>query len=104
MNDDDVDVEELVEEVVTHDDMGNPTLGSAFTDSLEFEDLPEDSLNAGWDTEFEEDVLVSQESSSPFFEGVRSLEDGHTYLTVRHKRVLCNTDTILEFIANSDFV
>ena len=116
MNDDDVDVEELVEEVAP-DDLHQQGL-SAYADELHYaEELPEDSLNGGWDTEFEEDVLVSQESTSPvflfennhkvafpFFEGVRHLEDGHTYLTVRHKRTLCNSETILEFIANSDFV
>ncbi|WP_323174870.1 hypothetical protein, partial [Natrialba sp. PRR66] len=84
-----VDVEELVEEEVVQDDMHEqhvvrhcdmPRLND------EYDDLPEDSLDGGWDTEFEEDMLASQENPDPFYDGVRQLEGGHTYLTVRHRR------------------
>lgn len=66
LNDDDVDVEgELIEEVVSDDLHHQGLVGPNFAEEIPYEELPEDSLNGGWDTEFEEDVLVSQESTSP---------------------------------------
>ncbi|VDO72901.1 unnamed protein product [Heligmosomoides polygyrus] len=64
-----------------------------------YEEMHEDCLDGGWDGDFDEDLLASQENSDPV-----KLESGHVYLTVRHKRMAGSLDTILQYIANSNFV
>ncbi|CAD6184250.1 unnamed protein product [Caenorhabditis auriculariae] len=70
----------------------------------EYEELPEDTLNGGWDNEFEEDPLSSQENPDPYYETPRMLDTGHVYLTVRHKRLVSSLDCVLEYICNTNIV
>ncbi|WKX88248.1 hypothetical protein Q1695_008133 [Nippostrongylus brasiliensis] len=95
--DDFVDVEEIVE-ATDENDM------SMSSTQADFEEMHEDCLDGGWDGDFDEDLLASQENSDPFIDGVRELESGHVYLTVRHKRMAGSLDTILQYIANTNFV
>ncbi|PIO66919.1 hypothetical protein TELCIR_11353 [Teladorsagia circumcincta] len=97
VNDDFVDVEEIV-------DAGDENDMSMSGGQGEFEEMHEDCLDGGWDGDFDEDLLASQENSDPFIDGVRELESGHVYLTVRHKRMAGSLDTILQYIANTNFV
>ncbi|KIH59872.1 hypothetical protein ANCDUO_09885 [Ancylostoma duodenale] len=97
MVEDFVDVEEIVEGADENELSLNGT-------QSEFEEMHEDCLDGGWDGDFDEDLLASQENSDPFIDGVRELESGHVYLTVRHKRLAGNLDTILQYIANTNFV
>lgn len=92
-----VDVEEIVEATDENDMSVNGGQG-------DYEEMHEDCLDGGWDGDFDEDLLASQENSDPFIDGVRELESGHVYLTVRHKRMAGSLDTILQYIANSNFV
>ncbi|KHJ99451.1 hypothetical protein OESDEN_00560 [Oesophagostomum dentatum] len=92
-----VDVEEIVEGA----DENNMSMN---VPDNEYEEMHEDCLDGGWDGDFDEDLLASQENSDPFIDGVRELESGHVYLTVRHKRMAGNLDTILQYIANTNFV
>ncbi|VDO33341.1 unnamed protein product [Haemonchus placei] len=90
------------------DIQGNGGVGDDFVDVeeiVEYEEMHEDCLDGGWDGDFDEDLLASQENSDPvFIDGVRELESGHVYLTVRHKRLAGSLDTILQYIANTNFV
>ncbi|KAJ1365389.1 hypothetical protein KIN20_025675 [Parelaphostrongylus tenuis] len=92
-----IDVEEIVEATDENDISMSVTQG-------EFDEMHEDCLDGGWDGDFDEDLLASQENSDPFIDGVRELESGHVYLTVRHKRLAGSLDTILQYIANTNFV
>ncbi|KAK6040863.1 hypothetical protein COOONC_21631 [Cooperia oncophora] len=96
VTDDFVDVEEIVDAADENMSLsGGPG---------EYEEMHEDCLDGGWDGDFDEDLLASQENSDPFIDGVRELESGHVYLTVRHKRMAGSLDTILQYIANTNFV
>ncbi|KAK5976586.1 hypothetical protein GCK32_006606, partial [Trichostrongylus colubriformis] len=97
VGDDFVDVEEIVEGTDEND-------MSMSGGQAEYEEMHEDCLDGGWDGDFDEDLLASQENSDPFIDGVRELESGHVYLTVRHKRLAGSLDTILQYIANTNFV
>ncbi|KAE9418571.1 hypothetical protein Angca_001849, partial [Angiostrongylus cantonensis] len=97
ITDDFVDVEEIMEAADENDISVNGPQG-------EFEEMHEDCLDGGWDGDFDEDLLASQENCDPFIDGVRELESGHVYLTVRHKRLAGSLDTILQYIANTNFV
>ncbi|VDM53352.1 unnamed protein product [Angiostrongylus costaricensis] len=48
--------------------------------------------------------IILNNSLFQFIDGVRELESGHVYLTVRHKRLAGSLDTILQYIANTNFV
>ncbi|CAI2355964.1 unnamed protein product [Caenorhabditis sp. 36 PRJEB53466] len=63
-----------------------------------------DILNNGRDDEFQEDMMMMSENTDPYYSGVRKLESGHTYLTVRHNKLACTFDSVLEYIANSNVV
>uniref|UniRef100_A0A7I4XSF1 SET domain-containing protein n=2 Tax=Trichostrongylidae TaxID=6315 RepID=A0A7I4XSF1_HAECO len=97
VGDDFVDVEEIVEATDENDMSMSGGQG-------DYEEMHEDCLDGGWDGDFDEDLLASQENSDPFIDGVRELESGHVYLTVRHKRLAGSLDTILQYIANTNFV
>ncbi|PAV89985.1 hypothetical protein WR25_06620 [Diploscapter pachys] len=65
----------------------------------------EDTLNNGWDTDFDDDPLEAQENPSPYYDTARQLDSsGHIYLTVRHKRTACNFECVLDYIANTTIV
>lgn len=64
----------------------------------------EDVLNDGYDIEFDDDPLSTQDNPAPYYENPRQLDTGHIYLTVRHKRVAGTFDAVLEWIANTNVV
>ncbi|CAI2315938.1 unnamed protein product [Caenorhabditis sp. 36 PRJEB53466] len=106
------DLEVVEEEVIGHDPMHmnmpmhhqiEPMPEQIMEDVIM--DIPtEDVLNDGYDIEFDDDPLSTQENPAPYYENPRQLDTGHIYLTVRHKRIAGTFESVLEWIANTNVV
>lgn len=63
-----------------------------------------DTLNNGFDPEFNDDPIDKAENPNAYYDEPRVLSTGHVYLTVRHKKLVTVMDHVLEWIANSNIV
>ncbi|EGT50289.1 hypothetical protein CAEBREN_06499 [Caenorhabditis brenneri] len=96
-----VDDEDIDREITEHNDMTDPQDQMMEEDD---ESLYPDMPPGGFDMEFNDDPIEKAENADPYYELARQLSTGHVYLTIRHKKLVCSMDHVLEWISNSNIV